>query len=239
MKNNLLFSVLISLALVAGLSLAQAQNRVDYSGSYTITGTNPDGSTYAGKMTVVIYGDGYRVTQTFSDGTVYQGIGNDMGNYFTVAYQSGNVPTISIYKVTQPRALEGFWQDYNDQKEGQETAVLATGPDFTAPKVGISSTRYDYTGVYTVNGTNPDGSTYSGVMAVSAYGDGYRVTQTFADGTVWRGVGNDIADYFAVSYQTSTGPSVQIYQRDRSNNLKGYWQNYGDSKEGQETAIRR
>jgi hypothetical protein len=104
---------------------------------------------------------------------------------------------------------------------------------------GRAQNRLDFSGTYNVRGTNPDGTTYAGTMIISAYGDGYRVTQTYSDGTVWRGVGNDIANYFVVAYQTNDGPSVQIYQRDRSGTLAGYWQNYSNLREGTETAVRR
>lgn len=240
MKTHLLYTALVSVAIAAGLTQGQAQTRVNFSGTYSIKGTNPDGTVYNGTMAIAEFGDGYRVTQTFSDGTVYRGIGNDMGNYLTVAYQWGNVPSISIYKITQSNALEGFWQDYDNDKEGSETAVVTVGPTFFGSTAGITGSRYDYTGVYTVNGTNPDNTTYTGSMAVSAFGDGYRVTQTFTDGSVWRGIASYIEDYLAVSYQTNNGPLVTIYQRDRNgSSLNGYWQLYTNPREGKETAVKR
>jgi len=239
MKIKFLFTIMLSLTLVAGLPQGRAQNRLDFSGTYNVRGTNPDGTTYAGTMIISAYGDGYRVTQTYSDGTVFRGIGNDMGIYLTVAYLSGNLPSISIYKVTQPNMLEGFWQDYDNQKEGSETAVVLAGGSFPVSPSVTGSARFDYSGTYSVQGTNPDGTSYTGTMLVATFGDGYRVTQTYSDGTVWRGVGNDIANYFVVAYQTNDGPSVQIYQRDRSGTLAGYWQNYSNLREGTETAVRR
>lgn len=240
MKINMLFTALVPLALAAGLTQAQAQTRVDFSGTYSITGKFPDGSTYGGQMSVAPYGDGYRVTQTFNDGTVLTGIGNDVGNNLAVAYQwIGDVPSISIYTITQPRTMEGFWQDYDSTKEGGEIALMMSGTPFSVRTSGINTARTDYSGAYTVNGTNPDGSRYAGTMVVSRYGDGYRVTATFGDGSVWRGIATDIGGNFAVAYQTSTGPSVQIYQVDRSGALNGYWQHFNEPREGQEIAVRR
>lgn len=236
MKPKLLLATLL-FVLLAGL--AQAQTRLNFAGTYSVRGTNPDGTTYTGSMVVTPYGDGYRVTQTIADGTVIRGIGNDMGSYFTVAIQSGAVPGIAIYRVAQPTVLEGFWQDYESLKEGSETLSVAAGSSFPVPSPINPNARNDYSGTYSVSGTNPDGTTYTGSMVVTPYGDGYRVTQTYADGTVWRGVGNDIGDYFVAAYLSNAEPTVQIYQRDRSNALSGYWQSYGNTKEGQETAIRR
>ena len=238
MKPKLLLATLL-FVLLAGLAQAQTQTRLNFAGTYSVRGTNPDGTTYTGSMVVTSYGDGYRITQTLADGTVYRGIGNDMGPYLTVAIQSGTVPSIAIYRVTQSTTLEGFWQDYDSEKEGSEALSVAAGSNFPIPSAINVDVRYNYSGTYSVRGTNPDGTTYTGTMVVSPYGDGYRVTQTYADGTVWRGIGNDIADYFAVAYMANSGPTVQIYQRDRSNALNGFWQSYNNTKEGQETATRR
>jgi len=237
MKLKFLLVAFLSLTLVAGL--AQAQTRLNFAGTYGVQGTNPDNTPYTSTMVVAAFGDGYQVTQTFSDGTVIRGIGNDMGSYLVVAFQSNKVPNISIYRVTQSTTLEGFWQDYDNEKEGSEILSAAAGSNFPIPSPINVGVRISYSGTYSVQGTNPDSTPYAGTMVVETFGDGYRVTQTYSDGTVWRGVGNDIADYFAVAYLTNNGPSVQIYQRDSSGTLLGYWQNYNNLREGKETAVRR
>jgi hypothetical protein len=40
-----------------------------------------------------------------------------------VAYKSGDIPTVTIFERKADGSLEGYWQDYDNQKEGSETAV--------------------------------------------------------------------------------------------------------------------
>lgn len=233
---KLFLAGLAALVLSAVLSSGAAQSRFNFAGAYTVTGANPDGSRYAGKMDITTFGAGYRVTQTFGDGSVYRGIGNDVGGpVLAVSFLSNGLPIVAIYQISSSTTLEGYWQDYNRIKEGRETAILTRGALGTGRLT--DGGRHNYSGSYAVEGKESNGSRYAGRMTLSIFGDGYRVLFVSGKNT-WRGIANDIGKYLAVSYQAGLVPSINIFERtDNGNTLRGYWQEYNDTKEGIEVAI--
>lgn len=98
---------------------ATTAKRLDFSGNYKIAGKNPDGSTYAATMTLVPFGDGYKASISSGNNT-WTGIATDIANYLSVSIKAGNIPSVNIYELKSDGSLIGFWQDYNNQKEGQE-----------------------------------------------------------------------------------------------------------------------
>ncbi|MDX2007136.1 MAG: hypothetical protein SFU83_18000 [Meiothermus sp.] len=233
---RLIAFILMVVTLLSGGALAQ-QTRTDYSGAYTLAGKNPDGSNYTGSMTVTPFGDGYRVTAVFGNET-WRGIANDIGDYLAVAFLDGTDPVISIYKVSGNNTLEGFWQSAANAKEGSEIATLAARRFSLVPSTPTSAARYDYSGVYNVAGKNPDGSSYTGSLSLTPFGDGYKATFVSGNET-WNGVASDFAGYLAVSFNAGNVPSVNIYELQRNGSLVGYWQDFDSQKEGQETATKR
>jgi hypothetical protein len=119
MKNALKIAAIGITALALGLSLARvgAQSRYDFAGTYNVTGTNPDGSTYNDVVLVTDYGDGYRVNYGNGD----TGIASDVGTSIAIASQDKGIPIVTLLKIINGSQLEGFWQNYNNIKEGQET----------------------------------------------------------------------------------------------------------------------
>jgi hypothetical protein len=239
MKNIVKFGLagIAALALSSALTNSTAQGRLVFDGTYSLTGKNPDGSSYTGTLNVVPYGDGYRMSQVFSDVT-YRGIGNDVGDYLAGAYISGGKPSVTLYRVSAANTLSGYWQDYDNTKEGTEEAVLASRSFSFIPTAPVANT-WDYSGTYGIKGTNPDGSAYSGTMILSSYGDGYRAA--FASGgATWRGIANYIGSNLAVAWLAGDIPSVSIFTGNpRTGDLKGYWQDYNSLKEGSEIATWR
>ena len=117
--NKLIVSGGIILALLAGavtISKVLAQSRYDFAGTYTVSGTNPDGSAYKQTAVVTDYGDGYRVI--FDSGET--GIASDIGATIAIGTQTKGVPSVTILKIINDSQLEGFWQEYTSVKEGQE-----------------------------------------------------------------------------------------------------------------------
>ena len=102
---------------------APVANTWDYSGTYGIKGTNPDGSAYSGTMILSSYGDGYRAAFA-SGGTTWRGIANYIGSNLAIAWLASDIPSVTIF-TGNPRTgdLTGYWQDYNSTKEGTETAT--------------------------------------------------------------------------------------------------------------------
>ena len=239
MKNMLKFGLvgIAALALSSSLTNSTAQGRLVFDGTYAVSGKNPDGSAYAGTMTVVPYGDGYRMTQVYGS-TTYRGIGNDVGDYLAGAYLSEGQPSVSLYRVSAANTLSGYWQDYNSTKEGTEEATRASRSFSFVPSAPVANT-WDYSGSYAIKGTNPDGSAYTGSMILTTYGDGYRAS--FASGGVaLRGIANYIGNNLAIAWLNGNIPSVTIFTGNpRTGDLSGYWQDYNSLKEGTETATWR
>jgi hypothetical protein len=94
-----------------------AQTRYAFAGTYNVTGTNPDGSTYSDVVLVTDYGDGYRVNYGNGD----TGIASDVGTSIAIASQDKGIPIVTLLKIINGSQLEGFWQNYNNTKEGTET----------------------------------------------------------------------------------------------------------------------
>jgi hypothetical protein len=105
-----------ALALGLGLARVGAQSRYDFAGTYTVAGTNPDGSAYNQLAVVTDYGDGYRVN--YEDGVT--GIASDIGDTIAIASQDKGIPAVTVLKIINDSQLKGYWQDYSSNKEGQE-----------------------------------------------------------------------------------------------------------------------
>ena len=89
----------------------------------------------------------------------------------------------------------------------------------------------DPVGRYSVRGTNPNGSAYSGSVQVTKTGDTYRVVwdiggQTYS-GT---GIGND--DFIAVSYRAGNQTGIALYGRKSSGVWEGVWAYAGGREVG-------
>jgi hypothetical protein len=104
-------------AATVSFSKVGAQTRYDFAGTYNVTGTNPDGSTYSDVVLVTDYGDGYRVNYGNGD----TGIASDVGTSIAIASQDKGIPIVTLLKIINGSQLEGFWQNYNNSKEGAET----------------------------------------------------------------------------------------------------------------------
>lgn len=238
MNKKFAFGGLVALALSAGLTQSVAQSRFDFTGTYAIEGKNPDTSPYKGTMSITPFGDGYRVKQTYGTDS-FNGIGSDVGDYFATAFVVADNPQVTIYQITAPNTLSGYWQDYTNKVEGAETAIHSNAKAFGRISAAPANNAWDYKGNYRINGTNPDGSTYTGSMILSTHGDGYRASFS-SGGVLWRGVGSYISNYLALAWNFNGQPSVTIYEGNPSTGeLRGFWQVYDSQKEGTESATRR
>jgi hypothetical protein len=77
-------------------------------------------------------------------------------------------------------------------------------------------------------------------MMLTPFGDGYRATFVSGNDT-WLGIATDFARYLAIAFRIPSRdiPSVNIFERQRGGSLAGFWQNFDNPKEGEETATRR
>jgi hypothetical protein len=231
-------AALAALALSSALTNSTAQGVLTYAGSYTVRGTNPDGSAYTGSMTMTEFGNGYRVTQNL-DGTIFRGIASPVGDYLAVSFLlDGGRPGVNIYAVTAANTLSGYWQDYDNPKEGTETAVLGARGFAFVPSAPASNT-WDYSGNYSIKGTDQNNVAYTANMRLSSYGDGYRAVYTSGAST-YRGIATYIGQYLAIAWNFDGVSSVNIFEGNpRTGDMSGFWQDYNSPKEGLEIATWR
>jgi hypothetical protein len=86
----------------------------------------------------------------------------------------------------------------------------------------------DPTGSYDVQGTNPDGSTYSGTATVTRTGQTYKVVWDVG-GDTFTGTGIGNKDFLAISYAYDKGTGLVLLGAD-GGNWKGVWAYAGGTK---------
>lgn len=91
----------------------------DLDGVYDITGKNPDGKEYKGKLTVARSGDGY--TFDWEAGNSFSGFGIRADEYVAVGF-GGKQCAFVGYDVQSDGTLEGKWGSQASRKFGTETA---------------------------------------------------------------------------------------------------------------------
>jgi hypothetical protein len=179
-------------------------------GIYRVSGTNPNGTRYTG--VVALLASGGRVgfiwwinKQTFT------GIGEFAGRMLVVDWGQKHPVT---YIFNREGRLDGEWADGSATDTLQIFARSATTP--MAPAEGI----------YRVNGKNPDGSGYSGRLAVTRQGERYRFAWTVGSST-YRGTGVLRGNILAVDWGQAQ-PIVYALAEDGS--MRGLWSG-GDGEE--------
>lgn len=86
---------------------------------------------------------------------------------------------------------------------------------------------------YKAKGANPDGSEYTGVVAVQILSDTTFAIQWTIGGTVYKGFGMRRDDALAATYTIDGEPGLVIYKVD-GNGLHGLWAIRGRSGNGTE-----
>jgi hypothetical protein len=100
---------------------------------------------------------------------------------------------------------------------GLVTLALA-GPAFAAPDKAPES---NLVGIYSCEGTNPDGKTYAGIVQIIKHGDSYLVRWTMPDESQVLGIGILNGGTLSVSYYGGT-PSIVVYAIENGK-LTGTW----------------
>jgi hypothetical protein len=90
-------------------------------------------------------------------------------------------------------------------------------------------------GRYQVQGTNPNGSNYSGTAEVVPRGDTCRIT--WHVGSEWRGICMVSGGSFAASYRSGDTFGLLIYQIQPDGSLSGVWTLADGGGRGTETLI--
>lgn len=108
----------------AGLLLALASPATAQSigGSYTVAGTNFNGSPYEGTAEITLTSETTCVIEWVTGGTTSQGICMRNDDSFAAAYVLGDKAGLVVYKVLEDGSLDGVWTIA--AQEGNGTEVL-------------------------------------------------------------------------------------------------------------------
>lgn len=91
-------------------------------GTYTVEGTNFDGSPYSGTAEIVLTSETTCVIQWITGGTTSQGICMRNDDAFSAGYVLGDAIGLVVYKVNPDGSMHGLWTIAG--KDGNGTEVL-------------------------------------------------------------------------------------------------------------------
>ena len=100
--------------------------------------------------------------------------------------------------------------------------VALVGPKWATAEGVSQKDLTDLTGVYSCEGTNPDGKSYSAIVEILKTQDTYLVRWTMANNTQVIGVGIFSNGVLAVSY-FGGAPAVVVYATTTDGRLDGKW----------------
>lgn len=111
-------------------------------------------------------------------------------------------------------------------KKESSTATPSSSPPSSSIKIE---------GLYAVQGTNPDGGSYSGNVAITPKGNVYELQ--WSVGTPYSGIGIRSQDVLSVSWGTPGGSGFGIvaYKIDPDGSLHGTWATPDNTRLGTET----
>lgn len=133
-------------------------------GDYDVFGVGPDGSQYAGSLTIAPLVDDFSRFD-WAVGTAYSGVGRQIeGGFVTLWSPAGVSCSLRALRLTET-GMVGQWLSSTLAGLGEEEALAPEGADG-----GL-------VGNYALRGTGPDGAAYEGTLLVADAGEGsYRFT---------------------------------------------------------------
>ncbi|MFT8243906.1 hypothetical protein [Roseomonas sp. BN140053] len=130
MSRSTLRAGLLGVALFAGGLLATAAPAAaQRAGVYDVTGTTPDGQSYAGILGLRQVGlASWQVRWQIGDAP-YEGFGMSSGTTLAIGFSMGQSPAVAIYTVQPDGSMTGQWTLIGSSEIGTETLIPRTdGP---------------------------------------------------------------------------------------------------------------
>lgn len=126
MKTRLLISALAilmaSLACDTSTTGGGAPQK-DISGTYTLSGTSFDGTSYEGEATIAkVSGSTYSIIWQIGSNQTQTGTGTLTGTNFDVTWKEGDLTGTATYTLQSDGSLKGVWKA--DGKDGQGTETF-------------------------------------------------------------------------------------------------------------------
>jgi hypothetical protein len=172
-------------------------------GVYYAEGTNPNGTRYRGMVTLTPAGSQYRFNWWIGQ-QVYTGVGHFAGKMLVVNWGQRH-PV--IYSFGHGDDLDGEWAD------GTATEKLVL---FSR---AANAAANPPEGSYSVNGTNPNGTSYRGSVSIARQGNRYALEWQVGQST-YRGAGVLDGNVLVVNWGSAT---PVIYALAADGTLKGLW----------------
>lgn len=190
----------------------------DLAGDYTVTGSNPNGSSYQGTLKIIKQDEVYQfVWQT---GSSFDGVGVQRDDTIAVAF-GGKGCGVVHYRIESDGTLDGKWGQWGVNQSGIEKATRLTGTDLA--------------GEYDVTGTNLTSKAYQGKLSVKQDGKIYLFKWNTGDQS--EGLGIRQGDVVSVGYGGQQCGFVS-YRATDDGTLTGLWGGYGTKETGTERAVR-
>lgn len=196
----------LALALCASV-FALPLHAADLGGRYAVAGTNPDGASYSGALSVTSDAGSWKFN--WQSGGESSGVGVQVDEAVAVAV-GGAQCAVVLYQVRPDGALAGIWAQPTGGVPGSEAAVPVERP------AGLA-------GEYTTEGTNPNGSRYRGALTVAREDEHWRLSWRGA--TSYEGYGLERDGYLGVSWG-SPECGVVLYRQGADGALDGIWKYY-------------
>lgn len=197
----------------------------DVAGSYRITGKNLSGQSYEGDLTIKKQDEVYQFSWNVN-GSAYDGVGVRNGELIAVGYGAGDNGKgcgAAIYKIGD-KSLDGKLGGWGYNKVGKQTAIL------------LKETKDG--GVFTVIGTDTDGSNYKGELYVAgSKSDVYHFAFTSDGKAKYIGTGIKVGDYFGAGMGVKQ--CVYVVYDIKGDRLEAAWGVIGNDKLGTEIATRK
>lgn len=212
-----LFTLVLVFAFVLAACSAKPTPDTDgVVGSYTLKGTNPDGSTYEGSLDVTASGEAFNWSWNAGE---YKGVGIQQNNVVSVAWGSDACYVVS-YVIGEDGVLTGKWTDM---------AISGIGGDVATPTDNMGE---GIEGLYNAAGTNPDGSEYGCSLQVTKKADGIYEWFWFNCGE-YTGVGIQEGNIVSVAYGANECSAIS-YQVQADGSLNAKWTYVGQTDLGTE-----
>ncbi|EAU42658.1 hypothetical protein FP2506_07451 [Fulvimarina pelagi HTCC2506] len=113
------------LPIIAAAVFATSSAFADPSGSYTISGTNPDGSAYNGSVLVAKVGETFTVNYTVGAQT-FTGTGLGDDDVISIGYTAGGQDVgVALMVADGNGGFEGVWAYLGSKSMGQESWTAA------------------------------------------------------------------------------------------------------------------
>jgi len=198
--------ILISLALSCGSNPLNTE--LDPSGTYQMTVEYSSGDDMVADLTITKNEDGFLLAvwdYGYEDGSTYENTAVCFGEKYLAICEPGDPPILDVFTVGDG-ALNGYWVEYGYEEALPVYGVTEEGNPLPDPPVLMDLQN---PGTYTIDGDNPDGSTYVGYLYMDAFGRVIACDQTITpDGQPeedYYGTGVIIEDHLVLAVSSFLG----------------------------------